>query len=50
MGLIHVAIDGAWAQMKDTARVYSTPAGRGLFKVLKSTKNEIFVKPVGGRV
>jgi hypothetical protein len=49
MGLIHAAIDGAWAQMEDTTRVYSTPAGRGRFKVLKSTNNEILVKPVGAR-
>jgi ATP-binding cassette, subfamily B, bacterial PglK len=39
-----------WAQMGDTTKVHSTPAGEGHFRVLKSTKNEIFVKHVGGRV
>lgn len=50
MGLTHTAFYSAWAQMGDITKLHSTPAGKGHFRVLKSTKNEILVKPVGGRV
>jgi hypothetical protein len=49
MGLTYAALDSAWAQMGDATKVHPTPAGKGRFRVLKSTKIEMFVKPVGGR-